>query len=132
PFDQLEFMDRKMVGRSARFTQLAVASAQLALADSGVDIEKEDSFRVGVEIGTGIGGFPEIYEAAKSFSEGGRLSPFFAPAVIPNMPAGQIAMNLGLRGPNATITTACAASTQTLGDAFKVIQRGAAEVMLAG
>jgi 3-oxoacyl-[acyl-carrier-protein] synthase II len=131
-FDPLDYMDRKMVGRSARFTQLALASAQLAVADSGLEVEKEDTFRIGVEIGTGIGGFPEIYDAAKSFSEGGRLSPFFAPAVIPNMPAGQIAMSLGLRGPNATITTACAASTHTLGDAFKVIQRGDADVMLAG
>jgi 3-oxoacyl-[acyl-carrier-protein] synthase II len=131
-FDPQQFMDRKLVGRSARFTQIAVGAATLALADSGLDLGKEDSFRVGVEMGTGIGGFPEIYEAAASFSDGGRLSPFFAPMVIPNMAAGQVAMTFGLRGPNSTITTACAASTHTIGTASRIIQRGDADVMLAG
>lgn len=131
-FDPLAFMDRKLAGRSARFTQIAVASAALALDDSGLDLGKEDSFRVGVELGTGIGGFNEIYEAAASFSDGGRLSPFFAPMVIPNMAAGQVAMSYSLRGPNSTITTACAASTQSIGSASRVIQRGEADVMLAG
>jgi 3-oxoacyl-[acyl-carrier-protein] synthase II len=83
-------------------------------------------------MGTGIGGFPEIYEAAASFSDGGRLSPFFAPMVIPNMAAGQVAMSFGLRGPNSTITTACAASTHTIGTATRIIERGDADVMLAG
>jgi 3-oxoacyl-[acyl-carrier-protein] synthase II len=131
-FDPAAFLDRKLVGRSARFTQLAVAAASLALTDSGLDLGKEDSFRVGVEMGTGIGGFPEIYEAAASFSDGGRLSPFFAPMVIPNMAAGQVAMSFGLRGPNSTITTACAASTHTIGTATRIIERGDADVMLAG
>ena len=131
-FDPAAFLERKLVGRSARFTQLAVAAASLALTDSGLDLGKEDSFRVGVEMGTGIGGFPEIYEAAASFSDGGRLSPFFAPMVIPNMAAGQVAMSFGLRGPNSTITTACAASTHTIGTATRIIERGDADVMLAG
>ncbi len=131
-FDPLDWMDRKLVGRTARFTQIAVAAAQQALDDSGLDLEKEDSFRCGVEIGTGIGGFPEITDGAHAFYSGGRISPFFAPMVIPNMPAGQIAMSFGLRGPNSTITTACAASTHTIGSASRIIERGDADLMLAG
>jgi 3-oxoacyl-[acyl-carrier-protein] synthase II len=131
-FDPLKFMDRKLVGRTARFTQMAVAASQLALADSGVDPDQEDRFRVGVEMGTGIGGFPEIGETAATFAAGGRVGPFFAPMVIPNMAAGQVAMSFGLKGPNSTITTACAASTQTIGTAMKTIARGDADVMLAG
>jgi 3-oxoacyl-[acyl-carrier-protein] synthase II len=131
-FDPLEHMDRKLAGRTARFTQIAVAAAAQALADSELDISKTDSFRVGVEIGTGIGGFAEIADSAHVFYSGGRVSPFFAPMVIPNMPAGQIAMSFGLRGPNATITTACAASTHTIGTAARHIERGDADVMLAG
>jgi 3-oxoacyl-[acyl-carrier-protein] synthase II len=131
-FDPSRFMDRKMLSRTARFTQLALAAAQLSLADSALDLEKEDSFRVGVVLGTGIGGFTEIFESAKSFAAGGRLSPFFAPSVIPNMAAGQIAMSFGLRGPNSTVTTACAASTHAIGDAFRWIQHGEADSMLAG
>jgi 3-oxoacyl-[acyl-carrier-protein] synthase II len=131
-FDPLQYMERKLVGRTARFTQVAVAASQLALADSGLELEQEDRFRVGVEMGTGIGGFPEIGDAAASFASGGRVGPFFAPMVIPNMAAGQVAMSFGLKGPNSTITTACAASTQTIGTAMKTIARGDADVMLAG
>jgi 3-oxoacyl-[acyl-carrier-protein] synthase II len=131
-FDPSNWMERKMVGRTARFTQLALAAAQMALEDSALDLEKEDSFRVGAVVGTGIGGFTEIYEAAKGFAEGGRLSPFFAPSVIPNMAAGQIAMSFALRGPNSTVTTACAASTHAIGDAYRWLCSGAADAMLAG
>ena len=81
-FDPAQHLDRKLVSRTARFTQLALVAAQNAVRDAGLDVEKEDSFRVGVEMGTGIGGFTEIYEAAKSYSAGTRLSPFFAPSVI--------------------------------------------------
>ena len=131
-FDPLEFMDRKLVGRTARFTQIAVAAAQLALEDSGLDLGELDPFRIGVELGTGIGGFPEMGEGAVEFGEGKRLSPFFAPMIIPNMAAGQVAMSFGLKGPNATITTACAASTHTIGTAMRAIQLGEADAMLAG
>ena len=131
-FDPLEFMDRKLVGRTARFTQIAVASAAMALEDSGLDLSKLDPFRIGVEMGTGIGGFPEMTEGAIAFGGGQRLSPFFAPEIIPNMAAGQVAMSFGLKGPNSTITTACAASTQTIGSATRAIQYGSADVMLAG
>lgn len=131
-FDPLEFMDRKLVGRTARFTQIAVAAAQLALEDSGLDLGKLDPFRIGVELGTGIGGFPEMGDGAAEFAQGKRLSPFYAPMIIPNMAAGQVAMSFGLKGPNATITTACAASTHTLGTAMRAIQMGEADAMLAG
>ncbi len=131
-FDPFEFMDRKLVGRSARFTQLAVAAAQMALEDSGLDLAGLDPFRVGVEMGTGIGGFPELTAGAIEFGDGKRLSPFFAPMIIPNMAAGQVAMSFGLKGPNSTITTACAASTQSLGTAMRTIQNGEADAMLAG
>ena len=131
-FDPLEFMDRKLVGRTARFTQIAVASAQMAIDDSGLDLADLDPFRIGVEMGTGIGGFPEMTEGSIDFSEGQRLSPFFAPMIIPNMAAGQVAMSFGLKGPNSTIVTACAASTQSIGSALRILQRGDADVMLAG
>src|SRR4029077_6941547 len=91
-----------------------------------------DPFRVGVEMGTGIGGFPEMTEGSIAFAARQRLSPFFAPEVIPNMAAGQIAMSFGLKGPNSTITTACAASTQSIGTAARTIEFGDADVMLAG
>lgn len=131
-FDPLEHMDRKLAGRSARFTQIAVAAAAQAIADAGLVVEKEDAFRVGVELGTGIGGFTEMAAGAHNFYAGGRISPFLAPMIIPNMAAAQVAMSFGLKGPNSTITTACAASTQSLGSATWTIQRGHADVMLAG
>jgi 3-oxoacyl-[acyl-carrier-protein] synthase II len=131
-FDPALFMDRKLAARTARFTQFAVAAAQMALDDSGLDVQGIDPFRIGVEMGTGIGGFPEIGDSAVAFANGGRVSPFFAPSVIPNMAAGQVAINYGLKGPNSTITTACAASTQTIGSASRIIERGDADIMLAG
>ena len=131
-FDPLRFMDRKIAARSARFTQIAVAASQMAVADAGLDLGREDPFRIGVEMGTGIGGFPEMTSGAAAFAQGGRISPFFAPMIIPNMAAGQVAMSLGLKGPNSTVITACAASTQSIGNAFKILQRGDADVMLGG
>ncbi|HVB76432.1 MAG TPA: beta-ketoacyl-ACP synthase II [Candidatus Nitrosotalea sp.] len=130
-FDPLVYMDRKVAQRSARFAQFAVASAGLALQDSGLDLEAEDRFRVGVEMGTGIGGFEVMTEDAARFLNGGRLQPLYATMVIPNIAAAQVAMNFGLRGPNATIATACAASTHSIGLAFRAIERGDADVMLA-
>ena len=131
-FDPFEHMDRKLVGRTARFTQIAVASAGMAIEDSGLDLGGIDPFRIGVEMGTGIGGFPEMTQGAIDFGQGQRLSPFFAPMIIPNMAAGQVAMSFGLKGPNSTIVTACAASTHSIGSALRILQRGEADVMLAG
>jgi 3-oxoacyl-[acyl-carrier-protein] synthase II len=131
-FDPQEYMDRKGAQRMARFAQMAVAASKMALADSGLDLSKEDSFRVGVDMGTGIGGFIEMTQGAISYATKGRLNPLYAPMIIPNMAAASVAMAFHLRGPNTTVTTACAASTHTLGDASRIIQHGDADVMLAG
>src|SRR6266576_479938 len=102
-----------------------------------MDFKEENRTRIGCELGTGIGGFKEISEEIEAFALRGergpeRISPFFVPRVIPNMASCQIAIQFGLEGPNNTDTTACAASTQALGNAYRVLQRGDAEVMLAG
>src|SRR5258708_4586673 len=111
---------------------MAGAACGMALADSGVDLAKEDSFRVGVAMGTGIGAFDDMTQGAVSFMTQGRLNPLYAPTIIPNMAGASVAMQFHVRGPNTTVTTACAASTQTLGDATRMIQRGDVDVMLAG
>src|SRR3989441_9351470 len=131
-FDPQEFLDRKAAQRMARFSQLAVAASGMALADSGLDLAKEDNFRVGVAMGTGIGAFDDMTQGAISFATKGRLNPLYAPMIIPNMAGASVAMHFHLRGPNTTVTTACAASTQTLGDATRMIQHGDADVMFAG
>jgi 3-oxoacyl-[acyl-carrier-protein] synthase II len=131
-FDPKDYIERKAAQRMARFSQMAVAASGMALADSGIDLTKEDNFRVGVAMGTGIGAFDDMTEGAVSFATKGRLNPLYAPTIIPNMAGASVAMQFHLRGPNTTVTTACAASTQTLGDATHVIQRGDADVMLAG
>ena len=131
-FDPQEFLERKAAQRMARFSQMDVAASGMALADSGLDLAKEDSFRVGVAMGTGIGAFDDMTTGAISFATKGRLNPMYAPTIIPNMAGASVAMQFHLRGPNTTVTTACAASTQTLGDATRMIQRGDADVMLAG
>ena len=104
-------MDRKTAQRMARFSQLAVAASGMALADSGLDLAKEDSFRVGVAMGTGIGGFIEMTTGAISYATKGRMNPLYAPMIIPNMAAASVAMQFHLRGPNTTVTTACAATS---------------------
>ena len=131
-FDPQAFMDRKTAQRMARFSQFAVVASGMALADSGLDVAKEDNFRVGVAMGTGIGAFDDMTNGAISFATKGRLNPLYAPTIIPNMAGASVAMQFHLRGPNTTVTTACAASTQTLGDATRMIQRGDVDVMLAG
>jgi 3-oxoacyl-[acyl-carrier-protein] synthase II len=131
-WDPKDYIDPKAAKRMARFSQMAVAASGMALADSGLDLSREDSFRVGVAMGTGIGAFDDMTEGAASFLSKGRLNPLYAPMIIPNMAGASVAMQFHLRGPNTTVTTACAASTQTLGDATHLIQRGDADVMLAG
>jgi 3-oxoacyl-[acyl-carrier-protein] synthase II len=136
-FDPRNYMDFKEAKRMARFSQVGVAAARMAIDQSRLDLEKEDRTRIGCELGTGIGGFKEISEEIEAFALRGergpeRISPFFVPRVIPNMASCQIAIQFGLEGPNNTDTTACAASTQALGNAYRVLQRGDADVMLAG
>ncbi len=131
-FDPQQYMKRKTAQRMARFSQMAVAASGMALDDSGLDLAKEDDYRVGVDMGTGIGGFIEMTGGAIAYATKGRLNPLYAPMIIPNMAAASVAMAFHLRGPNTTVTTACAASTHTIGDATRIIQHGDADVMLAG
>jgi 3-oxoacyl-[acyl-carrier-protein] synthase II len=131
-FDPSAFIDRKTAGRMARFSQMAVVASGMALQDSGLDLSKIDSYRIGVGMGTGIGAFGDMTNGAVSLVTKGRLNPLYVPTIIPNMAGASVAIHFHLRGPNTTITTACAASTQTLGEATRLIQRGDADVMLAG
>jgi len=131
-FDPTDYIERKAAQRMARFSQMAVAASGMAIADADLDLSKEDDFRVGVAMGTGIGAFDDMTTGAYTFLSKGRLNPLYAPTIIPNMAGASVAMQFHLRGPNTTVTTACAASTQTLGDATRMIQRGDADVMLAG
>jgi 3-oxoacyl-[acyl-carrier-protein] synthase II len=131
-FNATDYLDRKVVQRTARFTQLALIASTQAIDDARLDVEVEDPYRVGVELGTGIGGFEVMTADAHRFLSTGRMNPLYATMVIPNIAAAQVAMHNGLKGPNSTVVTACAASTQALGNAYRAIQRGDADVMLAG
>jgi 3-oxoacyl-[acyl-carrier-protein] synthase II len=131
-FDPLDHMERKLAERSARFTQLAIAACRQAIADARLDVSREDPYRVGVEMGTGIGGFDLLTDDSGRYFTTGRVHPLFATMVIPNIAAAHVAMEFGAKGPNGTITTACAASTQAIGTALRILQRGDADVMLAG
>ncbi|MGQ9573051.1 MAG: beta-ketoacyl-ACP synthase II [Dehalococcoidia bacterium] len=133
-FEPADYMDRREARRMARFSQLAVAAARQAIEQARLDLSREDLTRVGVLLGNGIGGFPNTEEAMRAvLSKGGlRLDPFFFPKMLPNMAAAQLSLVFGVKGYNNTVITACAASTQALGDALDGIRRGRADVMLAG
>lgn len=133
-FDPTQYIDKKEAKRMDRCTQFAVAASKMALEDSGLDLEKEDRSRIGTFIGTGIGGIDTLHDQYKVlFDKGpGRISPFFVPMMIANMPAGQTSITFGLQGPCSCVVTACATGTDSIGEAFKAIQRGDADVMLAG
>lgn len=133
-FDYTAFIDKKEGKRMDRVTHFAVAAAKLAMEDAKLDMEKEDPYRCGVCVGSGIGGIQTFYEQSLKMGEKGpsKVSPFFIPMDIPNMSAGQIAIACGLKGPNTCIVTACASGTNCLGDALRSIQYGDADVMLAG
>ena len=133
-FDARDFIERKSARRMARFTQLAVAAAREAIEDAQLDLDTLDRSRIGVVLGNGAGGYPEIQAAAsKLFERGGmRLDPLFLPKVLPNMAAANIAMQFGLLGYNTTVVTACAAGTQALGDAANVIRNGQADIVISG
>ena len=133
-FDPTAFIDKKEARRMDRFTQLAIAAAKMALTDSGMDLEKEDRARIGSFVGSGIGGMDTLHDQYKILFEKGpnRISPFFIPMMIANMAAGQVSIAFGLQGPSSCIVTACATGTNCIGDAMLVIQRGDADVMVAG
>ena len=125
---------KKEAKRMARFTQLAVAAAVEAVDDSGIDFEKEDTNRCGVLVSSGIGGLPTIEEEHKRGMEKGfnRVSPFFIPMAISNMSAGQIAIRFGLHGMCSCVVTACAGGNNAIGDAFRHVRDGYADVMVCG
>jgi len=133
-FDPAQYIDKKEAKRMDRCTQFAVAASKMAFEDSGIDLTTEDRERIGTMIGTGIGGMDTLHDQYQNlFDKGpGRVSPFFIPMMIGNMVAGQTSITLGLQGPCSCIVTACATGTNAIGDAFKVIQRGDADVMVAG
>ena len=133
-FEPDNYIDKKEAKRMDRFTHFAVASAKLAFEDSGMDLEKEDRDRIGTCVGTGIGGVGTLHSQFKVLFEKGpdRISPFFVPMMIGNMAAGQISIMFGLKGVNTCVVTACATGTNCIGDSFRVIARGGADVMVAG
>lgn len=133
-FNVEEFCDKKEAKRMDRFTQYAVAASMMAVADSGLDLEKTDLERMGVIIGSGIGGMETFEAQSKALLEKGpgRVSPFFIPMMISNMAAGQVAIKTGAKGVNYSVVSACASSSHAIGDAFKQIQNGSADVIIAG
>ena len=132
--DPLDFVDRKQARKMDRFILLAVVGSDGALEDSGLEINSENAHRVGVYIGSGIGGFATIEREHKKFLKLGprRISPFFIPSAIINLAAGQVSIRVGARGPNSATCTACSAGAHALGDSLKIIQRGDADAMIAG
>ncbi len=127
-------IERREARRMARFSQFAVAAAGQAIADAGLDLDHEDRTRVGVYLGNGNGGYPNIDEAVRTImAKGGmRIDPLFMPKSLPNMAAAQVSLQYGLKGYTGTTITACAAATQAVGEAAEVIRRGAADVILSG
>ncbi|MCY7777723.1 beta-ketoacyl-ACP synthase II [Bacillus haynesii] len=129
-----DYMDKKDARKMDRFTQYAVVSAKMAVEDAGLDINESNADRVGVWVGSGIGGLETLEQQFETFLTKGprRVSPFFVPMMIPDMATGQISISLGAKGVNSCTVTACATGTNSIGDAFKVIQRGDADVMISG
>jgi 3-oxoacyl-[acyl-carrier-protein] synthase II len=133
-FDPLNFIEKKEVKKMGRFIHLAIAAADEAMKMSELKITPENDERVGVHIGSGIGGFDIIEREHNALMEGGprKISPFFIPAAIINLAAGQVSMRHGAKGPNEATATACTTSAHSIGDSFRIIQHNDADVMIAG
>ena len=133
-FDALDWMDRRDARRMSRFSQFAVAASRQALESAELNLDREDRGRVGVILGNGIGGLPNIQEAVHTIRDKGgmRIDPLFMPKMLPNMAAAQLSMILGAKGYSNTVTTACAAGTQAMGDSLDLIRAGRADVVLTG
>ena len=133
-FDPLDYVDRKNARKMDLFILYAVVAGDLALESSGLEISDSNRTRIGVYIGSGIGGFGTIESEHTNFMNKGprKISPFFIPASIGNLATGQVSIRLGAAGPNSATCTACSAGTHAIGDSFKIIERGAADVMIAG
>ena len=133
-FDPNDYIDRREHRRMARFSQMAVAAAAVAIEDAGLNLSKEDADRIGVVMGNGNGGFPTTEDNARILVRRGgmRMSPFFIPMILPNMAAANVSRIFGLKGYTSTVITACAAGTQAIGEAAVALQRGVADVVLGG
>ena len=133
-FDPGDWMDPKEAKRVDRFTQFAIAASDQAVKDSGLDLASLDPYRVGVIIGTGIGGITEMEAQVKRLVKGGpsRVSPFLIPKLMPNAAAGNVAIRYGVRGPNLDVTTACASATHAMGEAMLAIRGDRADVIITG
>ena len=133
-FDPLQFIAKKDVKKMDVFIQYAIAAAEFAVRDAGLEVTPEIADRVGVFIASGIGGFSAIEREHRVLLKDGprKISPFFIPSVIINLAAGQVSIRFGAKGPNSATVTACSASAHAVGDAFEIISRGAADVMIAG
>jgi 3-oxoacyl-[acyl-carrier-protein] synthase II len=133
-FDPLQFINKKDVKKMDVFIQFAIAASQFAMDDAGLSVTEDIATRVGVFIASGIGGFSTIEREHIALLEGGprRISPFFIPAAIINLAAGQVSIRFSAKGPNSATCTACSASAHAIGDAFEIIRRNDADVMIAG
>ena len=133
-FDPLKFIEKKEIKKMGRFIHLALAASDEAMKMSQLQITPENEERVGVHIGSGIGGFDVIEREHTALMEGGprKISPFFIPASIINLAAGHVSMRFGAKGPNEATATACTTSAHSVGDSFRIIQHNDADVMIAG
>src|SRR3989339_1384503 len=133
-FDPHLYMDNKESKKVVRFIQFAIAASKMAVSDSSLNIDETNADRVGVLIGSGIGGVDFLEEQVIILKEKGpsRLSPFTVPYMITNMAAGLVSIHLGAKGPNSCVVTACASGTHCIGDSYRILQRGDADVMIAG
>ncbi len=133
-FDPLNFIDKKESRKMGRFIHLAMAASAEAMEHCGLQVTPEIAERVGVHIGSGIGGFDVIEREHSAFLAGGprKISPFFIPATIVNLAAGHVSIRYGAKGPNQSAATACTTSAHSIGDAFRIIERDEADVMIAG
>lgn len=133
-FDPYQYIEKKDVKKMGRFIQFAMAASECALCSSGLKVDAENEERVGVYIGSGIGGFEVIEREHKTLLEHGprRISPFFIVATIVNLASGQVSIRCGAKGPNSATATACTTSAHSIGDSFRIIQRGEADAMICG
>jgi 3-oxoacyl-[acyl-carrier-protein] synthase II len=133
-FEPARYIEKKEIKKMGRFIQFAIAASECALSSSGFQITAENAERVGVYIGSGIGGFEVIEREHQILLEHGprRISPFFIPATIINLASGQVSIRCGAKGPNSATATACTTSAHSIGDSFRIIQRGDADAMICG
>jgi 3-oxoacyl-[acyl-carrier-protein] synthase II len=133
-FDPARFIERKEIKKMGRFIQFGIAASEFAMVQSGLRIDSQNAERVGVVIGSGIGGFEVIEREHRTLLEKGpsRISPFFIPATIVNLAAGNVSIRTGAKGPNSATATACTTSAHSIGDSFKIIQRDDADAMICG